>query len=737
VRPDQDGDSIGGAVDITTRSALDRDGPAAFVEAALSYRHILEGYDHYRYKNPGYEGAFSYSDALGADRKWAVEISGNLRGLTSQKQRASVYDWIDASDTATPAYLLEGFILQDFFDHLTNSGLSAAVDYRPDEDNKFRLTAAYNLRDTVRGRQRQVIWFDDELGYDDFFDAAPAKTGDTYTQAATTYNSFDREVREFHEQQSNLNLALTGESRLGDITLNYLAGYNRGRFEGDPDRDIWARFRTGYDSTNTYTITPGDAYFPTITTSENRNDPSLYALRSLDLSTDTITDDETDLGLDAKLDREIAGHPGFLKFGAKARLRGRERDHHDRYYLRNRDWTITGYDGDSSIPSLVADYRATSLVDGRYDYGFYLDPSLTRRTALALIQKGLLESDGESDFASQLYSYKADEDITAAYAMGQVELGKFTVLGGLRVENTRVEFDTYQVVTDASGESLVPISPSHSYTNLMPGLHLRYDFTPKLSLRGAYTHTIARPTFSDLNPREFLDREELTISRGRIDLKPVTSDNLDLSLDYYLGSVGYVSAAVFYKRLRNNIYTPDGIDEVIDGDTYTVSEPRNAPGGHVAGIELGYEQQFRFLPEPLDGLGVSANWTHADSRVETGLAIVPETQLFDQVKDTVNAGLFYEKGRWRARLAWLYRSSTVPADYGINQTHPEIGRVIAGSTSLDATASCRFARQWTVFVEFQNLLNTPGRAYDGDSRLRSDYIEYTDWNAQIGLRWNL
>jgi len=219
LRPDQDGDAIGGSVDIVTRSALDREGPAASVEFAVGYRKILEDYDHYRYHNPNYEGAFSYSTALGADRKWALEVSGNMRALTSQKQRASVYDWIDIGDTAKPQYLLEGFILQDFFDHLNNSGASAALDFRPNEDHKLHFTAAYNLRSTVRGRQRQLIWFDDEIGYDDFIDGTPKVTGDTITSIGTTYNSMQREVREFHEKQSNLNLALSGDSRLNDITL--------------------------------------------------------------------------------------------------------------------------------------------------------------------------------------------------------------------------------------------------------------------------------------------------------------------------------------------------------------------------------------------------------------------------------------------------------------------------------------------------------------------------------------
>lgn len=732
--PDMDGDSIGGAVDIRTRSALDRDGPAASAEFAVGYKKILTDYDNYRFKNPNYEGAASFSTVLDKDRKWAIDFSANLRRLTSQKQRVSVYDWIDVSETSTPQYLLEGLILQDFFDHLTNFGTSAAVDFRPTDEHKFKFTAAYNQRQTDRGRQRQVIWFDDEVGYDDFYDSTPTATGDTLTHAATTYNSFERQAREFHEIQSNTNLAFTGESKVSDLTLGYLAGYNRGQYHGDPGRDIWARFQTGYDSTNTYTINPGDAYFPTFTTSEDRNDPSLFKMRSIDLSSDVITDKESDLGLDAKYDTELGDHPAFVKAGVKGRFRDRDRDHNDRFYTRNRDWTLSGYDGDSSVPSLVADYRAKSLVDGRYDYGFYLDPERIRSVADQLIAKGLLESDGESDINNKLYSYTANENILAAYLMGQVAINKLTITTGVRAERTKVKFDTYEL---ADGADLTPISPTNSYTNFMPGLHLRYDVTKKLAVRASYNRSISRPTFSDLNPRELIDHAEFTVSRGNIHLKPVTSDNIDLSTEYYISSVGSVSASVFYKKLRNNIYSPGGFTTVIDGDTYDLDEPRNAEGGHVQGFELGYEQQLKFLPAPLDGFGLSANWTHADSSVKTGYASVPEIQLFDQVKNTVNAGFFYDKGRLRFRAAWLFRSKTIPADYGINPTHPELGRVIAGGTTLDLTASYRFARQWTVFAEFQNVLDTPGRSYDGNESLRLDYNEYTSWYGELGIRWNL
>ena len=45
-------------------------------------------------------------------------------------------------------------------------------------------------------------------------------------------------------------------------------------------------------------------------------------------------------------------------------------------------------------------------------------------------------------------------------------------------------------------------------------------------------------------------------------------------------------------------------------------------------------------------------------------------------------------------------------------------------------------RHWTLFGELSNVLNTPVRAYNAKQNLRLDYNEYSDFSAQVGLRWN-
>ncbi len=66
-----------------------------------------------------------------------------------------------------------------------------------------------------------------------------------------------------------------------------------------------------------------------------------------------------------------------------------------------------------------------------------------------------------------------------------------------------------------------------------------------------------------------------------------------------------MSAAPFYKRIQNPIYTRAIVEDnvVVNGRTYerlSTSHPENADSGHIAGVELTYPDVLPFLPSPLD-----------------------------------------------------------------------------------------------------------------------------------------
>lgn len=751
LRPDQDADSIGGAVNIRTRSAFSRAERSASFKGAVTYSAMLEDYTAgFPYENPGYETAVTFSDLIGTDRKLGFSLAANGRARAFVKQRNSTTGWNDTAGfrlgtattpTAQRGYVMDSFVLQHFHDDIENYGLNGSLEWRPTDAHKLRLAAATNARQTNRGRQRQVLFFPLGRASDNSIPvtAAPTQSGTTYATVSSSGNTVRREVRDFEELQKTSTVSLDGESRLGAITVNYLLGYNFAKWDGGSDNALTASFQNAGFVTS-YALTPGDPQFPVvgatqITTGRDRNDPGIagvHTLRTLNMGTRFYDDDELNAALDLRRDAALGGWTGFVKAGGKVRSRSRDFDQVSLDYSQNANWSLTGYTGQADIPNLLAGYRAKSTADGHYDYGYFLDPGAVRAAARTLISRGLVTPLATNAFNSVYNDYRASEDITSGYAMSQLTRDRLTLLAGIRVEHTSAKFESYRV-TDGVPAA---IAPRRTRTDWLPGLHARYDVAPKTVVRAAFTETLARPTFSQLNPRETRSTTSDTVSRGNIELKPVSSRNYDLAVERYLGGDGYVSAGVFHKDYKRTIYRSSQT-LMFEGELTRITEPRNARGGEVTGLELAYDQRLTFLPAPFDGFGVTLNYTHTNSELDSGLPALAGTKmpLFDQVGDTFNASLRYERGRLRTRLSLHHRSDTLfdlATDAAI-----AVGRYEAPSTSVDFTASYKLKRGWSVYLELANLTNEPSWGYNGDKNIRLDYNEYADWSGVLGVRWNL
>ena len=109
-----------------------------------------------------------------------------------------------------------------------------------------------------------------------------------------------------------------------------------------------------------------------------------------------------------------------------------------------------------------------------------------------------------------------------------------------------------------------------------------------------------------------------TFNAGNPFLKPTTSDNFDLTAEWYFGNnVGQLTASLFHKRLKNVV--TNGIVRTPltnNGATFdaVVTTPINADEtGKITGFELAYQQVYDFLPGFLKGLGLQANYTYVKS----------------------------------------------------------------------------------------------------------------------------
>ena len=93
--------------------------------------------------------------------------------------------------------------------------------------------------------------------------------------------------------------------------------------------------------------------------------------------------------------------------------------------------------------------------------------------------------------------------------MNTIELGRFHLQTGLRLEATNTRNTGYLVINDANGNyvSTTPQHGSGSYVNPLPSVQLRYTIDANSDVRAIYCRGISRPdpyqlsrTLQKINP---------------------------------------------------------------------------------------------------------------------------------------------------------------------------------------------------------------------------------------------
>ena len=163
----------------------------------------------------------------------------------------------------------------------------------------------------------------------------------------------------------------------------------------------------------------------------------------------------------------------------------------------------------------------------------------------------------------------------------------------------------------------------------------------------------------------------------------------------------------------------------------TLSQPLNADSGDLYGIEVNAQQRFTFLPEPLDGLGVSANATYVNSEVEVPGREDEDLPFFRQSKWLLNGTLFFEKGPFAARVAVAYRTGYIE-----NIGSPTQGTAAdiyeAGRTGVDARIGYQLLEGVEVFGSVSNIADAP-LAYYQTTKRQTYSREIYGFNADFGV----
>ncbi len=277
------------------------------------------------------------------------------------------------------------------------------------------------------------------------------------------------------------------------------------------------------------------------------------------------------------------------------------------------------------------------------------------------------------------------------------------------------------------------VNEATKYTSVLPSLNLRARLTDRLQLRFAASKNISRPDFNQLNPSltitepgtAQIDQQHVT-STGNPYLKPMKSTNFDASLEWYFAKSGSLTVAGFYKDISNYIQTVITQRDVTFTDgvtaTYDVTTYNNASKAKVKGAEVAYQQFFDFLPGPLAGLGMQANFTFVDSEAPSPASDGPVTQLSLEGLSKYNYNLvgIYERGIVSARVAYNWRSEfLVTTSANGTGNLPQFQKA---SGQLDASITANVTPHLSLTLNGTNLTNTVRSTYYGITTRPRDLI---------------
>jgi TonB-dependent receptor len=284
----------------------------------------------------------------------------------------------------------------------------------------------------------------------------------------------------------------------------------------------------------------------------------------------------------------------------------------------------------------------------------------------------------------------------------------------------------------------VPSTAKFSYDFWLPSVNLKLELGGGLQFRAAYFKGVAPPDFGLTRNYRKIDNIQVNanpsdptkpflagaVTAGNPFLLPTSSDNFDLTGEYYFAHGGQLTASLFYKRIKN-VVIGDQFTSVLAVGSSTANingyQPVNSKEtGKVKGFELSYQQNYDFLPGVLGGLGLQANYTYVsssgvkqstlsstDPNVAAGnISNIPGDgfPLQGLSKHTFNLVPYFEKGPLTLRTAYSWRSQYLLTLRDVITPFDPIFQRAYGQ--LDASISYTVNEHLKLGVEGVNLLNS-------------------------------
>ncbi|MBB2164475.1 TonB-dependent receptor [Gluconacetobacter sp. 1b LMG 1731] len=712
--PDMMGDAIAGSIDFKTPTAFDFKKPQMLrVYSAAGYNDSAMSQDQSSFGGQiQVDGARRFlNDRLG------VYLSGYYvvdHTLGQEIENDGAYrPYHEAPDSTSAidfnSLQLPGIDLAYRRTRQARVGGSFAVDYHED------IWSAYLHGQYAR---LQVTGNLDTTEYNN--------TGNYYNAAGIwdpTKFLFGREFQVEDDNQYLANLQGGGKLDKDRFHLTFNASVSRGQ-DSTPNE-----YSVEYDKTFDEGISWShiDPRFPTVTASPFANavqyNPALLPLDGASLERSATTNTIVSTNLDIKYD--VNDIIKYFKGGFQ--FRNSTRSYYD-HLLWQGDFSGTSLDGLNLAQSGLIDRTVNQILSNRYYYGAIY----SRDAVINAIRTAMQATPGAGTSAASLYGNDTNttERVFSGYLMTDIELGRLSLIGGLRYERRNTESTFFNV----DGDTLAPASSYKGYGVFLPSITANLPVTRNLLLRGAIWTGYSAPEYAYLSGSQTVTRNPgtgniIAISQGNPNLKAARALNFDLSGDYYMDANSMISVAGYYKQIRNFIFTNgDYVPATNEVGSIDITQPENGKKARLYGIEFSASRTLLgLIPHAsplyfLDGFGVSGNVTFQRSSANSGQSWrTKDTPLVYAPNLLYNMSLNYRKYGVDARLSLSYRGK-----YLESLRSNQLDKWVQHNRNLSLHVGYNITRNIQVAFDGNNLLNdwayftTRGEAI----QYQKDYIEF-------------
>jgi len=744
--PDMDADGIAGNVNIITKTAGDSI-PEITVSLAGGYNDLLQ--------TTNQQLQFSYGQQV---KKFGFQLNASYYN-NNQGSHNMEYDYTrgatlgdaQSGDTTIGAknyhILYEDIEYRHYVINRERIGLSANLDYKINDNNLFYLKGMYNRFSDEELRRRlshRLSDADDSLNY----------------RSA----GMERDLRERTEIQTISTINFGAEHKIGSLLkVDYEYSYSKA-IEDIPDY-MSAGFDRGLVGV---TLDKSEPMWPIVRfyneqAALNAVDYDDYEFDGLSFQKIFVQDNNQTAKINIQMPYEFAnGQYGFIKIGGKVRakekLRDKDAKEFSKYYEKLSIYSQTT--PPLTLATVTDGFHETNLLNHNYEMAMMPEPERMNDFYEAYPQNFRYD-ETENWEESYQEDYKAKETVYAAYLMMSHNIKKLMILGGLRYEQTRIDYTTNLAWAefDTIPKGILVksnISDFRTVDFLLPQVQLKYSLNQKTNFRAAATYTYSRPNFDDVLPYRKVD-EDGDLEKGNPNLEYPVSLNLDLLAETYFSNNGILSGGVFYKNIKDFVFNfvrraHESADFNRDG-LIEITMPVNGIEASVYGAEIQVQTKFSKLPGILKDFGVYGTYTYTQSAATiskrypqneydvvylfddfnseffTDNSVTETIPLPGQAKHTSNLALFYEGKKLYVKLSANYHSEFLDElgnDSGLDVYYDR-------SLHLDFTANYQITKSLNYFIDGVNLTNAPLRYYMG-SRDYFKQQEFYSWSIRTGLK---